>query len=149
MSKVVVCAPRLTVAFQSLAEFSFCGYSLPSRAHVSRRLSEPFEELFSVHVLPPKKFPLLALYYAKEVRQDGAVVRYTSAMDNDTANRLATLEAKIDAIYRSVEKTRQYFMWTLISTAVMFLLPLVLLLFAIPSFLSVYSDMSNLSDLGI
>lgn len=46
------------------------------------------------------------------------------------------LEKKIDAIYVSVEKTRQYFLWTLIITLVLFFLPLIGLMFAIPAFLN-------------
>ncbi|NBV76632.1 hypothetical protein EBR66_00480 [bacterium] len=66
-------------------------------------------------------------------------------MDSQTQQKLAELEQKIDAIYVSVEKTRRYFLGTLIVTAIAFLLPLVGLLLAIPSLLSTYSDISNLS----
>ncbi len=54
-------------------------------------------------------------------------------------------KAKIDAIYISVEKTRKYFLWALIVTIVLFVLPFIGLAFAIPSFLNTYSDISNLS----
>jgi hypothetical protein len=57
-----------------------------------------------------------------------------------TEQRLAALEAKIDAIYASVEKTRTYFQWTLIISVVLFVLPLIGLLFAVPAFLSSYVD---------
>jgi hypothetical protein len=49
--------------------------------------------------------------------------------------KLLELEKKIDTIYVSVEKTRKYFLWTLIFTLVLFFLPLIGLLFAIPVFL--------------
>lgn len=52
--------------------------------------------------------------------------------------KLTSLESKIDAIYISVEKTRNYFKWTMIITVVLFILPLLGLLFAIPAFLSSY-----------
>ena len=55
-----------------------------------------------------------------------------------TEQKLTALEAKIDAIYVSVEKTRNYFKWTMIITLALFLLPLIGLLFAIPAFLSSY-----------
>lgn len=58
--------------------------------------------------------------------------------------RLDALEKKLDATYRSAEKTRSYFMWTLIVTAVAFVLPFIGLLFAIPSFLATYSTMLSL-----
>jgi len=45
-------------------------------------------------------------------------------MDEEIKNRLDTLEKKTDAIHVSVEKTRKYFLWTLVATVVMFVLPL-------------------------
>ncbi len=59
-------------------------------------------------------------------------------MENDVTQRLATLETKIDAIYLSVEKTRKYFFWTMIVTLVLFIVPLIGLVFAIPTFMSGY-----------
>ena len=56
----------------------------------------------------------------------------------ESLKRLAALEAKVDAIYVSVEKTRKYFMWTLIITIALFILPLVGLMFAIPAFMNNY-----------
>jgi len=46
-----------------------------------------------------------------------------------------SLETKIDAIYESVEKTRKYFMWTLIITVALVVLPLIGLMFVLPSFI--------------
>ncbi len=57
-------------------------------------------------------------------------------MDPDIKNKLDALEKKIDAVYASAEKTRKYFLVVLIVSAVAFLLPLLGLLFAIPSMLS-------------
>ncbi len=59
-------------------------------------------------------------------------------MENDTVKKLSELEAKIDAIYVSVEKTRKYILWTVIATVVVFVLPLVGLVFAIPMFMKNY-----------
>ena len=64
---------------------------------------------------------------------------------------LAKLEEqnkKIDGIYKSVEKTRKYFLWTLIISIVVVVLPLIGLLFVIPQFLSLYSSL-NLESLGL
>ncbi len=58
--------------------------------------------------------------------------------------RLQQLEQKIDAIYVSVEKTRKYFLTTLIITVVMFVLPLIGLIFAIPAFLSTLNTVNSL-----
>lgn len=48
--------------------------------------------------------------------------------------KLGEQEQKIDAIFRSVEKTRKYFLWTLILTLAFFFLPLIGLMFVIPTF---------------
>lgn len=53
--------------------------------------------------------------------------------------KLAEQDQKIDAIFRSVEKTRKYFLTVLIITIVMLILPLIGLVFAIPIFMSVLS----------
>jgi hypothetical protein len=61
--------------------------------------------------------------------------------------KLASLEAKIDAIYVSVEKTRKYFQWTLIISVIVFVLPLLGLFFAIPAFLTNY--VGSIQSLGM
>ena len=58
--------------------------------------------------------------------------------------KLEEQEEKINAIYRSVERTRKYFMWTLIITLALFILPALGLVFAIPTFMSSYSSLSGL-----
>ena len=50
--------------------------------------------------------------------------------------QLQALEAKIDALYVSVETLRKYFLWTGIISVALIVLPLIGLLFAIPSFFS-------------
>lgn len=56
-------------------------------------------------------------------------------MDEDILKKLEEQAKKIDRIFVSVEKTRKYFLWTLILSLVFFLLPLIGLAFAIPFFL--------------
>ncbi len=63
---------------------------------------------------------------------------------NDLEQKITTLEEKIDKIYISTEKTRKYFLWTLIVTLCLTLFPLIGLLFAIPSFLGTFSEIQNL-----
>ena len=58
-------------------------------------------------------------------------------MDPEIFAKLAALEQKIDAIYVSVEKTRKYFLWTLIVTLITFVFPLIALALVIPWFLRV------------
>ncbi len=63
---------------------------------------------------------------------------------DDTNKKIADLEAKIDAIYISVEKTRKYFLYTTIATIVTFVLPLIGLLFAIPKFIDTLSQINSI-----
>ena len=65
------------------------------------------------------------------------------AFMEDLAKQLAIQEEKIDKIYASVEKMRKYFMWTLIITVVLFVVPLIGLIFVIPQFLSTYTQALN------
>ncbi len=68
-------------------------------------------------------------------------------MDPETQKKLDVLDAKINAIYVSVEKTRKYFFWTMILTLAFFVLPLLGLVFVIPMFMSSY--IGNFSQLGL
>lgn len=61
-------------------------------------------------------------------------------MDEETKRRLDAQDEILEKIYSSAEKTRKYFLWTLILSAVLFVLPLIGLLFVIPKFLSVYTS---------
>jgi uncharacterized protein YqhQ len=64
-------------------------------------------------------------------------------MNDDINNRIQELNNKLDEIYRSVEKTRKYFMWTLIATILVVVLPLIGLMLVVPYFLNTL--MSNFS----
>lgn len=55
------------------------------------------------------------------------------------------MEAKLEAVYVSSERMRKFFMWTVIVSVALFVLPLIGLLFAIPSFISTYSTIGNIS----
>jgi hypothetical protein len=60
-------------------------------------------------------------------------------MDQEIATRFDAQDRKLDAIYASVEKTRKYFLWTMIGSIVMFVLPLLGIMIAIPWLLSTLS----------
>lgn len=64
-------------------------------------------------------------------------------MDQELKNKLEEQEKKLDAIYKSVEKTRKYFLMIIWISIIMVVLPIIGLVIAIPSFLSNYSDLSN------
>ena len=68
-------------------------------------------------------------------------------MEQDIIKKLAELEQKINGIYISVEKTRKYFLWTMIITVAVVVLPLIGLMFALPSFINNY--IGNLQGLGL
>ena len=57
-------------------------------------------------------------------------------MDDEALKKLIDLEKKIDAVYKSAEKTRKYFMWTLILSLVFFAIPLIVLVLVLPQFIS-------------
>lgn len=66
-------------------------------------------------------------------------------MDDQAINeRLDALEKKIDATYSSAEKTRKLFQAVVIVSVIAFVLPLLGLLFAIPTFLSTFSSLGSL-----
>ncbi len=58
--------------------------------------------------------------------------------------KLTEQEVKIDAMYASVEKLRKYFMWTLIITAVTVILPLLVMIIAVPYLMSTFSSLYQL-----
>jgi type II secretory pathway component PulF len=63
-------------------------------------------------------------------------------MEEEILKKLAEQEEKINAIYRSVEKTRKYFLWMLIVTVAMIIIPLIGLIFVIPQFLNIYNGVN-------
>lgn len=64
-------------------------------------------------------------------------------MDEQILKKLEEQDAKIEAIYVSVEKTRKYFLITMWVSLALFVLPLVGLLFAIPAFINSYTSALN------
>ena len=54
--------------------------------------------------------------------------------------KLEEQEKKLEAIYRSVEKTRKYFFWTMVITLVVVVVPGIGLLFVVPAFLNNYVE---------
>lgn len=65
-------------------------------------------------------------------------------MEQEILNRLQKNEEKLEKIFVSVEKMRRYFLWTLIITVLVVLLPAVGLVFAIPKFMDTYSQISGM-----
>lgn len=61
---------------------------------------------------------------------------YTFTMENDILKRLEEQDKKLSVILESVEKSRKYFLWTLIISVAVIVLPLLGLVFVLPSFFS-------------
>lgn len=68
-------------------------------------------------------------------------------MDQDLKTKLDEQSVKIDAIYKSVEKMRKYFLIMTWVTIIVIVLPIIGLVFAVPFFMNSYVD--TLSGLGI
>ena len=66
-------------------------------------------------------------------------------MDQELQKKIDEQGLKIDAIYKSVEKTRKYFLVIIWVTIIMAVLTMIGLLFAIPKVIGIYS---RLGDLG-
>jgi hypothetical protein len=58
--------------------------------------------------------------------------------------KLDEQQKKLDAVFVSVEKMRSYFKWTLIISVAVIVLPLIGLMFAIPTFLKTLQIPSEL-----
>jgi hypothetical protein len=54
--------------------------------------------------------------------------------------KIEILEKKMDDLKRSIDGLKKVFLWTLIISIVLFVLPLIGLLFIVPQFLSNYSN---------
>lgn len=61
-------------------------------------------------------------------------------MEPNVTERLAALEGKMDAVLASSRKIETYFKWSLIAGVLVFVLPLIGVLFAAPAFLHNYSS---------
>ena len=61
-------------------------------------------------------------------------------MEEDLAKQLKEQQIMLEKIFRSAERTRRYFMWTLIVSLVVFVIPLIIMIFVLPSFIGVYTS---------
>ncbi len=63
--------------------------------------------------------------------------------DQELRQRIEAMEVKIDAVYKTTHKLYVIFMVTAIISVAAIILPLIGLVFALPSFLSYYTNISN------
>lgn len=61
--------------------------------------------------------------------------------------KLEEQQVKIDAMYVSVEKLRKYFLWTLVITVGTILLPVIAMMFVLPSLISTLSSVYGLGGI--
>ncbi len=66
-------------------------------------------------------------------------------MDEEVIKRIDEQGIKIELIYKSVEKTRKYFLLIIWISVIAFVVPLIGLIFVVPNFLDSY--MGNLNGL--
>ena len=64
-------------------------------------------------------------------------------MEQEIQKKLGELEGKVDEIFKSVEKTRRYFLIIMWVTVLAIVMPLIGLMFAIPQFLGTYNSALN------
>ena len=57
-------------------------------------------------------------------------------MDQETRQKLEEQRELMLKIYISVEKTRKYFLWTLIGSVLLFVLPLIIFMVILPSIIN-------------
>jgi len=69
-------------------------------------------------------------------------MRYTGGMEAEQQHK--EMQEKLDRIFESTEKTRKYILALLIMTVVVFVLPLILMLFVLPSVLQSLTDIYSL-----
>ena len=63
--------------------------------------------------------------------------------DQEILKKIDEMNAKIDDMQRIVQRLNNYFKWTAIITVALFVLPLIGLLFAIPSYLSTLNTITS------
>ncbi len=76
------------------------------------------------------------------MRRHGQSVKYDKILDmeQDIQNKLEEQDEKLNAIFTSVEKIRKYFLVIIWVTVVAVALPVIGLIFAIPSFINTYTS---------
>jgi len=59
-------------------------------------------------------------------------------MEEDLKTKLEEQDQKLELIYKAVEKMRKYFLWTMIITIALIVIPVIGLAVVIPSFINNY-----------
>jgi hypothetical protein len=64
--------------------------------------------------------------------------------ETEILTKVTLLESKVAQLEATIKKGKKYLLIFIIISALLFILPLIGLLFAIPSFLGTYSEISNI-----
>ena len=64
-------------------------------------------------------------------------------MDQELAKKIDELSAKVDAVQKTIVQMRKYFLWTMIISIAVIILPAIGLIFVVPQFLSTYQTISG------
>ena len=62
---------------------------------------------------------------------------------NPLENKIDELQKKVDGLVRSIKTIKKIFFWIIIVSVVMFIVPLIGLVFVIPQFISIYTGALN------
>lgn len=73
----------------------------------------------------------------------GVSLCYNEEMENELLEKIKEQDARLDAIWKSVEKTRKYFLAVMWISIILFVLPLIGFIFVIPRFLDTYLGSFN------
>ncbi len=68
-------------------------------------------------------------------------------MENEIIKKLDEQKQTIERMAKDVEKTKKYFLWTMILTIAFLVLPLIAIAFVIPVFMNNY--LGSISSLGL
>lgn len=60
----------------------------------------------------------------------------TNFMEQELYKKIEELEIKINKMYATLEAAKKMFMWSLIITLILFVVPLIILMFILPSTIS-------------
>ncbi len=64
-------------------------------------------------------------------------------MEEEIIKKIESQNEKLDAVFNSIEKLKKYFLIIVWVTIIAVALPMIGLVFAIPSFLNIYSSLSG------
>ncbi len=64
-------------------------------------------------------------------------------MDQEISKKIEELSQKIEEVSKSLQQIKNYFKWTFIVTVIVIILPLIGLIFAIPKYLKMVSEITS------